>query len=104
MVNEKHLAIVRSALQYFDEELTPHGSSFEQYLDEEATSLNIKNADIKLTRQAFSNLRPRQVMLDIESSKIVMKQHFASEDAAEGTTPAKQIKFATLLLPSIWIR
>ncbi len=103
MVNEKQLAIVRAALQYFDEEFSPNLDSFAPYLDEDGLLLDIANEDIRATRESFSNLRPRQVMIDIESSKLVMKQHFASKDAMVSKTPARRIKFATLLLPGDWI-
>ena len=103
MINESDLAIVRAAIQYFDEEMSPSGSVFEHYLDEEALSLGISVDDIRGTRNKLMGLVPRHVMIDIESSKLVVKQHFAFADAVVSKTPAKRIKFATVLLRPEWI-
>jgi hypothetical protein len=103
MINEKDLAIVRAALHYFDEEISPNGSVLKHYLDEVALSLGVEAEDIRVARQKFKELVPRQVLIDIESSKLVMKQHFAFADAVVSKTPAQRIKFATILLLPGWV-
>ena len=102
MINENDLAIVGAALQYFDEEMSPNGSVFKHYLSGDALPREITVEDIRVARQKFRELVPRQVMIDVESSKLVMKQHFAFADAVVSKTPAKRIKFATILLHSEW--
>ena len=99
MVTDKHLAVVRAALKFFVEEMAPHGNSFESYLDDLGNRLKVRSGDLKDAQEQFLNLRSRQVMLDIESNKLVMKQHFATDDAKDSPTPAKRIKYVTLLLP-----
>ena len=99
MVTDKHLAVVRAALKFFVEEMGPHGNSFESYLDDLGNPLEIRNPDLKDAQEQFLNLRSRQVMLDTESNKLVMKQHFATDDAKDSPTPAKRIQYVTLLLP-----
>ena len=56
MVTENGLAIVRAALQYFDEEISPSGDDvLQHYLDDRGFELGLTVADIKPTRGAFDN-------------------------------------------------
>ena len=99
MITEKEMVIVCAALQYFCEEFEPHGDSFESYLSEQHQQLGIVNSDLRRTLELFRATKPRQVMLDTETNRIVVKEHFASEDALMTPTPAKRISYVTLLLP-----
>ena len=99
MIAEKQLAIVRAALRFFEEEMGPHGNSFETYLDEEDRRLGITNVDLAATCETFASLILRQVLLDTETGRLVSTQHFSNQDAAEAPTPANQIKYVALLLP-----
>ena len=103
MINENDLAIARAALQYFDEEMSHNGSVFKHYLNGDALLREVTVEDIRVARQKFKELAPRQVLIDIESSKLVMKQHFAFADAVVSKTPAQRIKFATVLLRPEWV-
>ena len=94
------MVIIRAALQYFCDEFEPHGDSFLSYLSQQDRQLGIANSDLRRVLELFRATRPRQVMLDTESNRIVSKEHFASEDAMKGLTPAKQIIYVTLLLPA----
>ena len=100
MFTDKDMAIVRAALQYFCDEFEPHGDSLESYLSQHDRRLEIANSDLRRVLELFRATRPRQVMLDTESNRIVSKEHFASEDAMKGLTPAKRIIYVTLLLPA----
>ena len=100
MITEKEMTIVRAALQYFCDEFEPHGDSFESYLSQRERQLGIANSDLRRVLELFRATKPRQVMLDTESNRLVSKEHFASEDALKVATPAKRIKYVTLLLPT----
>lgn len=102
LITEKHLAVVRAALKFFDEELGPHGNDFEMYLDKEDMRFGVTNSDLKATRDLFSNIVPRQTMLDIDSDLIATHQHFDCADAAMTDTPADRIRYVTLLLQTDW--
>ena len=59
MITEKDLAVVRAALQFLDEEMSPSGNeTLNHYLDDRGKQLNVTTADIKSTREkiATSNL------------------------------------------------
>ena len=99
MITEKEMTIVRAALQYFCDEFEPHGDSFESCLSKQDRQLGIENSDLRRVLELFRATEPRQVMLDTESNRLVSKEHFASEDAFKVPTPAKRIKYVTLLLP-----
>ena len=100
MITEKEMTIVRAALQYFCDEFEPHGDSFESYLSQQDQRMGIANSDLRRVLELFRATKPRQVMLDTESNRLVSKEHFASEDALKVPTPAKRIKYVTLLLPT----
>ena len=99
MITEKEMTIVRAALQYFCDEFEPHGDSFESYLRQHDRRLGIGNSDLRRVLELFRATEPRQVMLDTESNRLVSKAHFASQDVLKVPTPAKRIKYATILLP-----
>ena len=99
MITDKEMTIVRVALQYFCDEFEPHGDSFESYLSQYDRRLEIANSDLRRVLELFRATKPRQVMLDTESKRLVSKEHFASADALKVPTPAKRIKYVTLLLP-----
>ena len=99
MITEKEMTIVRAALQYFCDEFEPHGDSFLSYLSQHDRRLGIGNSDLRRVLELFRATEPRQVMLDTESNRLVSKAHFASQDVLKVPTPAKRIKYATILLP-----
>ena len=99
MITDKDMVIIRAALQYFCDEFEPHGDSFESYLSQQDRQLGIANSDLRRVRELFRASKPRQVMLDTESNRLISKEHFASEEALKVATPAKRIKYVTLLLP-----
>ena len=100
MITDKDMVIIRAALQYFCDEFEPHGDSFESYLSQQDRQFGIANSDLRRVLELFRATKPRQVMLDTESNRLVSKEHFASEDALKEPTPAKRIKYVTLLLPA----
>ena len=99
MITDKDMTVVRAALQYFCDEFEPHGDSFESYLSQQDRQLGIVNSDLRRVLELFQSTKLRQVMLDTVSNRLVSKEHFASADALKVPTPAKRIKYVTLLLP-----
>ena len=52
MITEKDLAVVRAALQFLDEEMSPSGyETLNHYLDDRGKQLGVTTADIKSTRE-----------------------------------------------------
>ena len=56
MITEKELAVVRAALQFLDEEMSPSGDeTLKHYLDDQGIVLGVNGADIQSTREAFED-------------------------------------------------
>ena len=95
MLTQTHLAVLRAALQFFDEELGPHGVNamrpyFQEGLDE-AVSRN----DIAQLRELLRICEIRYVCCDREGTQVMHTGLFASADVARSFT-AEQV--ATVLL------
>lgn len=77
MISEKDLAIVRAALQFFDEEISPSGDDvLSHYLDDRGIMLRVTTDCIATTRERFdkSSLFYARKMLKtnvLESVKLV---------------------------------
>ena len=81
MLNKKDLAIIRAALQYFDEEFTPSDDNLlTHYLDDRGVLAGAKVADIKTTRvkldlaKAYLGLK-RAGELELVSTEILFNGH-----------------------------
>ena len=99
MITDKHLAIIKAALTYFDEEFAAHGEAFKSYLAEADRKLRIVSEDFRETRERISEVTLRQVMFDTETNRLAMKNHFDTKDCINRSTPAKQIHYVALLIP-----
>ena len=77
MLTEKHLAVVRAALKYLDEEISPHGkNALRDYLDETGTGLDPAIEDIKTARGLFDSVELNYLLVDstgivIESERLI---------------------------------
>ena len=72
MLTEKHLAIVRAALKFLHEEMSPNGTeSLFHYLDIEGRSLGASLNDLHGARQFFSSVDLSYVLVD--SSGVVVE-------------------------------
>ena len=77
MLTEKHLAVVRAALKYLDEEMSPHGKdALFDYLDETGRSLAPTVEDIKTARRIFDSVELNYLLVDstgivIESERLI---------------------------------
>ena len=77
MLTEKHLAIVRAALLYLDEEISPSGNdTLQHYLDDQGILLGLTVADIKMARDSFENsdlfyARKKRDLDELESVQLI---------------------------------
>lgn len=63
MLTEKHLAVVRAALKFLDEEMSPSGSeALFHYLDGQVDGVSIE--DVKDARKLFGTLDLYYVLVD----------------------------------------
>ena len=84
MLKQHHLAVVRAALKYTDEEISPHGIEILlPYLDEESKASNVTVEHIAETRAFFDNAELNYALVDstgvmIESERLILAS--SSED------------------------
>ena len=77
MLTEKHLAVVRAALMYLDEEISPHGKeALFDYLDGAGKILAPSIEDIKTARSFFDVIELNYLVVDstgivIESERLL---------------------------------
>ena len=77
MLTEKHLAVVRAALTYLDEEISPHGNdALFDYLDESGRNLDPAIEDVKTARRIFDSVELNHLLVDstgivIESERLI---------------------------------
>lgn len=77
MLTAKHLAVVRAALKYLDEEISPHGKdALFDYLDETGRNLDPAIEDIKMARRIFDSVELNYLLVDstgivIESERLI---------------------------------
>ena len=77
MLTEKHLALVRAALKFFDEEMSPSGTNaLLPYLDDQGKAANVDISDVAQTRNFFDSVDMGYVLVDstgilVESQRLI---------------------------------
>lgn len=71
MLTKRHLAVLRAALQFFDEELTPHGSAAVQPYFDEPLSPVLKPQETHQLRDFLRTCELRYVGYDPIASQLV---------------------------------
>ena len=65
MLKQLHLAVVRAALKYLDEEISPHGTEvLLHYLDEQSESANVTADHIAEARDFFDSVDLNYALVD----------------------------------------
>ena len=98
MLTQTHLAVLRAALQFFDEELGPHGINamrpyFQKGLEEEV-SWN----DIAQLRDLLRTCEIRYVCCNREGTRVMHSGLFVSAEVARAITVDLDHRIATVML------
>ena len=99
MLTKRHLAVLRAALQFFDEELVPHGlRTMRPYFDE-PLHRKLKPFEVRELRTFLRDCELKYVGYDPTSARLTSPKLSKSADKARLVTvdPASQI--AVVLLP-----
>ena len=99
MLTRSHLAVLRAALQYFDEELLPHGiGAMRPYFDE-PLNVELKTPEIRELQNFLRDCDLKYVCYDPSSARLASSELSKSAEDAQSRTadPASQI--AVVLLP-----
>ena len=96
MINERHLAVIRAALKYWDEEMSPSGSqAFDHYADDRSHGISV--ADVREARELLANVKLGFVLVDLASDRIVSDE--VSYDG-ELSYQVGQARVAAMLIPN----
>ena len=77
MLTEKHLAVVRAALRFLDEEIGPSGSeALHHYLEDQSRASGVFIDDIKVAREFFDQVDLFYVLVDptclvVDSNRLI---------------------------------
>ncbi len=99
MLTRRHLAVLRAALQFFDEEIMPHGvRAMRPYFDEPLRGA-LKPLEVRELRTFLRDCELKYASYDPKSARLNSPELSPSVKEARSTTvdPASQI--AVVLLP-----
>ena len=100
MLTLKHLAVVRAALKYLDEEISPHGEdALSCYLDREGKLLNITVKHIAESRAFFGAVDLSYALVD--STGVAIESRTLFPAGSENSKPLRSdlSLIATVLVP-----
>lgn len=99
MLTRRHLAVLRAALQFFDEELMPHGIRvMRPYFDE---PLNGKptTTEMRELQEFLRNCELKYVCFDPASNRLICSELSQKAEAARVKTCNPTSQVAVVLLP-----
>jgi hypothetical protein len=100
MLTEKHLAIVRAALKFLDEEMSPSGiDALFHYLDSEGQSIGVSLDDLQDARQFFGAVDLSYVLVDSTGVAIESERLIAASSNAELSFQSDLSLLASVLVP-----
>ncbi len=98
MLTQTHLAVLRAALQFFDEELGPHGiNSMRPYFDEPLDE-EISRSDLAELRDRLRTCEVRYVCCDLTGTQVMHTGLHASVEVARSYAIGDVDQIATVLL------
>ena len=98
MLTQSHLAVLRAALQYFEEELGPHGiDAMRPYFDEPPVG-EISGSDLAQLRELLRTCEIRYVCCDVTGTRVMHTGLYASADVARTFAVDHVDQVATVLL------
>ena len=98
MLTQTHLAVLRAALQFFDEELGPHGiNAMRPYFDEPHDD-EISRRDLAQLRDILRTCEVRYVCCDLTGTRVMHTGLHASADVARSFAADQVDQVATVLL------
>lgn len=99
MLTRKHLAVLRAAMQYFDEELVPHGmDAMRPYLNETLEG-EITPVDIRELQQFLRDIDLRYAVVNPFTKQAIPTVLYPSVDEATGASSEPSQRLAVVLIP-----
>lgn len=99
MLTQSHLAVLRAALQFFDEELGPHGiHAMRPYFDEPPDNV-ISRSDLAKLRDVLRTCEVRYVCCNLAGTQVMYTGLYVSAEIARSFAADHVDRVATVLLP-----
>lgn len=99
MLTRKHLAVLRAALQYFDEELMPHGiGAMRPYFDE-PPNVELMTSEIRELRKFLRDCELKYACYDSVSVRLTSSELLKSAEDARSIAADPACRVVTILLP-----
>lgn len=99
MLNDQHLILTRAALQYFDEELSPHGvEAMAAYFDPSSVDPAIAE-QLSDLRTWLAQSRVAYVCVQPASNRLLDDRLFGSPEEAEQAVEGTQARAVPVILP-----
>lgn len=99
MLTTRQLAVLRAALQYFDEELIPHGiGAMRPYFDE-PLNVELKTPEIRELRKFLRDCELKYACYDQTSRRLTSSELSKSAEDARLITADPASRIAVFLLP-----
>jgi len=99
LLTKRHLAIIRAALQFFDEEMTPHGPDVSRPYFEEPLEGELKADEVEQLRELLQTVELRYLCCE-GTGAIVSSQELMTLEQAQSTPNFFDGRLATVLLTS----
>ena len=99
MITAKHLAVIRAALQFWDEEMSPHDPAIcTGYFDEPIGNGEWIKDTVAFLRERMAACQLRYVLCSPEGTALVSDQLFETLDEAQAIFPNGSAEIAIVLI------
>ena len=101
MLTTRHLAVIRAALKFWDEEMSPHGTAaFTGYADEPIVGGELTSSDVTHVRKQLDRIELRYAVCDEDVTELIGGQLFETAEEAESAQHSRVERIVTVLVPS----
>lgn len=99
MLQPRHLALIRAALQYWDEEQSPHGTeAFNGYVDESLPDGELTAEDVTFLRTLLRRCQLLYALCNDEGTGLISDRLFDTIASAEDVNSGAAAIVATVLI------
>ena len=99
MLSETHLAIIRAALKYLDEEMSPHGNAILQnYLHRQDSGIDVVAGDIPVTRAIMEQAELFHALQNLQTGLLSSTRLTPASVATELVWHSDQSRLVSVLI------
>ncbi len=99
MLTKRHLAVLRAALQFFDEEMTPHGAHALRHYFDKPLREALKPEEVRELRDLLRRSELLYACYDPIDSRLIGPELSATAEAALAMATTQNGMVATVVLP-----